>query len=420
MDEARPPAEGGSIELGGGGGEAMPRWLPRAIALLLAGVLLLFIVQALFFRVRSLLVLLVVSLFASFAIEPAVNFLEARGWRRGVATFTCMFGAFLFLMVFVFAMGAVVVGEVADFVDEAPSYIESIERWVNDNFDADFDADQVIDELSDADGPLRDAATNLAGNALSISVTVVGVIFQLFTVALFTFYLVADGPRFRRTICSFLRPDRQRAVLNGWEIAIEKTGGYLYSRVLLALLSAASTSVVLWALDIPYAVALGLWVGITSQFIPTVGTYIGGALPVLIALIERPLAAVFVLAFIVVYQQIENYFFSPRITARTMEIHPAVAFGSVIAGAGLLGGVGAILAIPAAAVIQAIGTTYFARHEVVDSEMTAETRRGQRVGLLARLFGRRTGEPPVGDEGPDERPPGEHAPPTEPEPPAGG
>lgn len=383
----------------------MPRWLPRAIGLLLVGILGLFIVQALFFRVRSLLVLLVVSLFASFAIEPAVNFLEGKGWRRGVATFACMFGAFLFLVVFVFAMGAVVVGEVADFVDEAPEYIESIERWVNDNFDADFDADQVIDELSDADGPLRDAATNLAGNALSISVTLVGVIFQLFTVALFTFYLVADGPRFRRTICSFLRPDRQRAVLSGWEIAIEKTGGYLYSRVLLAVLSAVATSIVLWALGIPYAVALGLWVGLISQFIPTVGTYIGGALPVLIALIERPFTAVLVLAFILVYQQIENYFFSPRITARTMEIHPAVAFGSVIAGAGLLGGIGAILALPAAAVIQAVGTTYFARHEVVDSEMTAPPRRPRRAGLLARIFGRGGAEPEREAAGDEANPP---------------
>jgi predicted PurR-regulated permease PerM len=370
--------------------DQMPRWLPRAIGLLLVGVMALFIVQALFFRVRGLLVLLVVSLFASFAIEPAVNYLEARGWRRGVATFACMFGAFVFLLVFIFAMGAVVVGEVADFVDEAPDYIQSIETWVNDNFDADFDADEVIDQLSDADGPLRDAATNLAGNALSISVTVIGVIFQLFTVALFTFYLVAEGPRFRRTICSFLRPDRQRAVLSGWEIAIEKTGGYLYSRVLLAVLSALCTAVVLWALGIPYAVALGLWVGIISQFIPTVGTYIGGALPVLIALIEKPFAAIVVLAFILVYQQIENYFFSPRITARTMEIHPAVAFGSVIAGAGLLGGVGAVLALPAAAVIQAIGTTYFARHDVVDTEMTTGAARPRRSGLMARIFGGRS------------------------------
>jgi predicted PurR-regulated permease PerM len=379
--------------------DQMPGWLPRAIGLFLVGLLSLFVVQALFFRVRGLLTLLVVSLFASFAIEPAVNWLETKGWRRGVATFACMFGAFVFLVVFVFAMGAVVVGEVADFVDEAPEYIQSIEDWVNENFDSDFKADEVIDQLSDADGPLRDAATNLAGNALSISVTVVGVIFQLFTVALFTFYLVADGPRFRRTICSFLRPDRQRAVLSGWEIAIEKTGGYLYSRVLLAVLSAICTTALLWALGIPYAVALGLWVGLVSQFVPTVGTYIGGALPVIIALVEKPLAALIVLAFIIVYQQVENYFFSPRITARTMQLHPAVAFGSVIAGVGLLGGVGAIHALPAAAVIQAIGTTYMSRHDVVDTEMTKGPLRPDRPGLMARIVGRpRTAGDEAGDE----------------------
>jgi predicted PurR-regulated permease PerM len=200
-----------------------------------------------------------------------------------------------------------------------------------------------------------------------------------------THHLVADGPRFRRTICSFLRPDRQRAVLSGWEIAIEKTGGYLYSRVLLAILSALITALFLYVLGIPYAVALGLWVGLISQFIPTVGTYIGGALPVLIALVEDPPKAIFVLAFILLYQQVENYYFAPRITARTMEIHPAVAFGSVIAGAGLLGGVGAILALPAAAVIQAIGTTYLERHEVVESDMTSHRGKTDRPGWLARV-----------------------------------
>ncbi|MDZ7733701.1 MAG: AI-2E family transporter [Acidimicrobiia bacterium] len=363
-------AESGSSGQGWVGETDMPRWIPRAIAILLFGFLGLLIAQALFFRVRGLLVLVVVSLFASFAIEPAVNYFEAKGVRRGIATGVVMVATFIFVAVFIFAMGAVVVGEVADFVDQAPEYVQSIEDWVNSTFDADYDADEVIEELSDADGPLRDAATNLGGQAVAISFTVLGLIFQVFTVALFTFYLVADGPRFRRTLCSFLRPDRQRKVLEGWEVAIEKTGGYLYSRVLLAILSAVATGIVLWILGIPYAVALALWVGLVSQFVPTVGTYIGGALPVLVALVEKPVAAIIVLAFIVVYQQIENYFFLPRITARTMHLHPAVAFGSVIAGAGLLGGVGAILALPAAAVIQAIGTTYLNRHEVIESEMT--------------------------------------------------
>jgi predicted PurR-regulated permease PerM len=112
-----------------------------------------------------------------------------------------------------------------------------------------------------------------------------------------------------------------------------------------------------------------------SQFVPTIGTYIAGALPVVVALADDPAQAVWVLGFVVVYQQIENYVFAPRITARTMQLHPAVAFGTVIAGAALFGAVGALLALPAAAVIQALGSTYIARHEVIDSKMTTEPAR---------------------------------------------
>jgi hypothetical protein len=82
-----------------------------------------------------------------------------------------------------------------------------------------------------------------------------------------------------------------------------------------------------------------------------------------------------------------------------MQLHPAVAFGSVIAGVGLLGGVGAILALPAAAVIQAIGTTYMSRHDVVDTEMTKGPLRPDRPGLMARIVGRpRTAGDEAGDE----------------------
>ena len=72
---------------------------------------------------------------------------------------------------------------------------------------------------------------------MALSVTALGWLLQLFSVILFTFYLVADGPRLRRTICSRLTPEHQERVLQTWELASTKTGGYLYSRALLALLS---------------------------------------------------------------------------------------------------------------------------------------------------------------------------------------
>jgi len=211
-------------------------------------------------------------------------------------------------------------------------------------------------------------------------------VFQAFTVALFTFYLVADGPRLRRTICSLLRPERQREVLRAWELAIDKTGGYIYSRSLLAGLSALATWIALSIIGVPYALALALWVGIISQFVPVVGTYIAGALPVVIAGLNEPVDIIWTLAFIIVYQQIENYLLAPRITAHTMELHPAVAFGTVIAGAALIGPVGAVLALPAAAVGQAFVSTYIQRHDVVESELTHEPRRRRRLLQIVRAW----------------------------------
>jgi predicted PurR-regulated permease PerM len=175
----------------------------------------------------------------------------------------------------------------------------------------------------------------------------------------------------RRALCSRLTPERQVRVLQGWELAITKTGGYLYSRALLALLSAFFHWIVFQSIGTPAPVALALWVGLVSQFLPVVGTYLAGVLPVLLTLLDSPLKAAIVIGFIVVYQQVENYVFSPRITARTMELHPAVAFGAALGGASLLGFVGALLALPAAAMIQAIASEWGHRYDVMDSHLTA-------------------------------------------------
>ena len=148
--------------------------------------------------------------------------------------------------------------------------------------------------------------------------------------------------------------ERRAAIVTEiWDLAMNKTGSYMYSRTILALLSALVHWIAFALLDVPSPVALALWVGVVSQFIPAIGAYIAGVLPVFVALLHSPRTGLFVLIVIVAYQQLENYFFSPRITAHTMEIHVALAFGSVIAGTALLGIVGAFLALPVAATAQA-------------------------------------------------------------------
>src|SRR5262249_30979086 len=116
----------------------------------------------------------------------------------------------------------------------------------------------------------------------------------------------------------------------------------------------------------------------------TVGTYLAGAVPIIVALAEDPIDALWIFLFILVYQQFENYILQPKITSKTVQIHPALAFGAVIAGASLLGPIGAFIAIPIAASASAFLSTYVPRYEVtdpaiadLDSEPTASGASGQ-------------------------------------------
>ena len=349
----------------------LPRWVIPAVLVFWVGYLLTLTTRHVFHRLSSLLVLLLVSVFLSLAIEPGVNRLAARGWRRGRATIMILVGVLLAFLIFAGAVGTLVGTQVADLLSDSDVYITDTVNFLNDNFGTNIDPQDVIDEFNDPDGRVQEFIQSQSDEAVRLSLAVVSVIFQMLSVLLFTYYLVADGPRLRRGICSRLNPARQAQVLRAWELAITKTGGYLYSRALLALLSAFFHWIVFQSIGTPAPIALALWVGLVSQFLPVVGTYLAGILPVLLTLLDSPLNAAIVVGFIVVYQQIENYFFAPRITARTMELHPAVAFGAALGGASLLGFVGALLALPAAAMFQALASEWGHRYDVMDSHLTA-------------------------------------------------
>ena len=354
--------------------EPMPAWVPRAMLLFFGGVLGLLAVLWLLDHLRGLLVLILVSLFLSFAIEPAVNRLERIGFRRSLGTLLVFISIIAGVTLFTWAIGSALADQVDTFVEEAPGYIEDVEEWADDTLGIQLDTDQLVEEFQEGGSATR-LATRLAGDLVGLGTRVLGIILQVFTVGLFTFYLVVDGPRLRRAICSVLPPDRQRTVLRIWELAIEKTGGYIYSRTLLAIAS----TIVHWAafavIDVPFPLPLALWVGVMSQFIPVVGTYLAGALPIVITLLDAPRSAIWVLLVVVVYQQIENYLIAPPVTAHTMELHPAIAFGSVIAGASILGAVGALLALPVSATLQAFVSSSLSYHEVVESDLTRQDHR---------------------------------------------
>ena len=155
--------------------------------------------------------------------------------------------------------------------------------------------------------------------------SLLSVVIDLVTVVVFTFYIAAAGPKLVQQLAVWLPPDRQLVLVDVWDIAEQKTGGYVASKVVLAAISAFFHGIFFWAIGLPGWLPLGLLAGITAQFIPVIGTYIGVAVPVLVALAEKPLIAVWIVLFAIVYQQIETYILTPRISRRTMEVNPAIA-----------------------------------------------------------------------------------------------
>ncbi|MFB7247509.1 AI-2E family transporter [Streptomyces populi] len=367
-----------------GPGARMPRWLPRAMVLALTLVAVFQLGSWAFHQLTGLLINILISFFLALAIEPAVSWMASRGMRRGLATFLVFLGSLIMIAGFFTLLGSMLAGQIIKMIEGFPDYLDSVINWINTHFHTDLRRVDIQEGLLHSDW-LRKYVQNSATGVLDVSGQVLGGLFQLLTVALFSFYFAADGPRLRRALCSVLPPARQAEVLRAWEIAVDKTGGYLYSRGLMALISGVAHYILLEALGVPYAPVLGVWVGLVSQFIPTIGTYLAGALPMLIAFTIDPWYALWVLVFVVVYQQFENYVLQPKLTSRTVDIHPAVAFGSVIAGTALLGAVGALIAIPAVATLQAFLGAYVKRYDVTDDPRVHGHRTRSSAGLLARV-----------------------------------
>lgn len=377
-------------------------WLMLAIV---GGIVLAGIADSLLTRLATFIQIIIISLFLSFAIEPAVDFLAKRGWRRGIATGLVFVVVFLLIAGLIALLIPAIVTGTRQLLAAAPDLVQNLSRYLR-PFGVDLDQAQIQEQLRTYGSKLLVGAGSLLGGVLNVATGILGGAFQAVTIALFTFYMVARGPQMRRAILSRFKQERQRQILFVWERAIEQTGGYFYSRLLLAIINGLLMYAVLRWRGVPFAAPLALFEGFAAEFIPIVGTYIAGAVPALVALLYDPVDALVVIIWILLYQQIENYLLSPRLTERTMNLSAPVALAAALIG-GYLGGIlFAFLALPVAGVIQAAFRAYGRYYEVVEGSgavrpATApepESRAPRRRSRWIRRKG--SSEPPPKDDEP--------------------
>jgi predicted PurR-regulated permease PerM len=313
----------------------------------------------------SVIFTLIMAMFASIAMQPAVAKLSLR-MRRGVATMLVMLGVLIFCVVFLLAFGNLLADQLATFVKSIPSLIQTATAWANETFGVDVSYENLVAQVTNGSSGLSSLATDLAGGLIGFVAAVLGAFFSSITFLFFTFYFSADSPRLRRWVAR-LFPQRQQEVFDvASELAVKKTGGYVSARLVLAAICGSLSSLFMLIIGMDYWLALGIWTGLVAQFVPTIGTYIAIALPVFVGLVgPEPWQGLALLIFALVYQQIENVTIEPKISADAVDVHPAVSFAAVMFGAALFGVAGAFVAVPVAALILALFEIYSQKYELL-------------------------------------------------------
>ena len=341
-----------------------PTFLRRSVLIILVGILLFQILEWSALRLAGFLFNLLLAWLLAISFDPLVSGLAKRGVPRALATAIVAVGVIAGIVIFLVLFGGALASQATALVLSVPFLIVDVVSWLNGTFDARIDPAEITSNLNLTTQQLADLAGSLAGGLLGIISGVFGAIFSFVTIIVFSFYFSASAPQIKRFLASWLKPERQVVFIEVWDISVRKAGGFVISKLVLATVAAAAHVAFFWIIDIPYWLPMGIFAGFVSQFIPTIGPYIGIIVPAFFAAFNDPWDVLWIVLFATIYQQIENYIFSPRISTATMAINSGVALASVFIGAALFGPIGAIIGIPVIAIVIAVIETYGRRYEL--------------------------------------------------------
>ena len=328
---------------------------PRTVLVVLGITVLVGCVLLLGYLALHVLTWILIAVLLAAALNPAVEAFERRGMTRVAAA----------SLVFVLALAAVVgigflvipplVTQVVDFVDAVPDFIDDITagRGPLGFLQEDY---QIVDRIRDAIE--REGAAGVLGLSepvLDVVRSVVTAVVGTITVIFLTYFMLLEGPRtIERTLSLLPHGTRVRYERVGSEV-YRTISGYVTGNLLLSLVAGTAATIVLFAVGSDYAIALGLVVAILD-LVPLAGATLAALIVSTVVLIETDwLRCVIVVAFLVAYQQFENHVLQPLVYGRTVELSPLAVLCAVLVGAELAGILGALVAIPVAGSLLAIG-----------------------------------------------------------------
>jgi len=304
-----------------------------------------------FIRVKPLIFDLFVAVILAALAEPVVYRLSKK-FGRNISALVSV--AILLLVIFgiIFSLIPVMVQEIYFLSTQLPTYLDNIlDYFNNEGF---IISNQSLDLETQFSSFIKTYGETVGETVVFAGQGVLSALGHFFIIFFFSFYLISEGEQWRDNLKQNISPTYSNLIDQVWTIGVSKAGGFIVARVILGILASIVFTIAFIVIGLPSAVALGIAAGVLSQLIPVIGTFLGGIVPVLASISLGANYVLYTLLVLSIYQLLENYIISPKVTQSTMEIHPAVAVFSTIFGAYTFGAVGAILALPVAATIQGV------------------------------------------------------------------
>jgi predicted PurR-regulated permease PerM len=334
--------------------ERLVRFRLRTILSLLATIIAVAIVLEIVWIARHVLTWVLISLFLALALNPAVEWFQRHGVpRRGWATALTYVLTLGFFIGIGFTFVPTLVDQVNEFVHKLPDYVRDVThgRGRLGFLETKYHIEQKVRDAVQTGGATK--VLGLSGVAISIAKGVITIVVATITIAFMTFFMLLEGPVWVERFYSLL-PERSQPRWRQIGYDIYRTvGGYVTGNLLISLIAGGLTTLVLLIMGVPYAVALGLIVAVLD-LIPLAGATIAAILIGVVAFLHSIPAGIVVVAFFIVYQQVENHLLQPVIYGRTVQLSPLAVLISVLVGAELAGILGALAAIPVAGSIQVL------------------------------------------------------------------
>lgn len=339
------------------------------------GFVFLIAIQALRIMLPAL-VTIFTAFFLALALNAPVQWIAQRlpGKRRGnrsLATVIAVVLVFTLIGTFLASIIPPFARQISGLVDAAPAFVNDMSNENSEvgRFIQRYNLEGQVDDFT------RDISNRVkaaSGAAVSVLGGIASSTFAVLTIVALTFMMLVEGPRWIR-IFERIIPDGNRKHSRDLARAMYKVvKGYVNGQVTLAAIASVLIVPVLFLLGISYPIALMVIVFICG-LIPMVGHLIGAAIVTAVALFTSPIAAIIILAYYFLYQQIENYLIQPKVQANSTNMSPLLVFMAVVIGVNFGGLLGGLVAIPVMGCIRILVLDQLTRRNILESPEHEQT-----------------------------------------------